>query len=356
MYSNLYESENSCTGAYRFGFNTQEKTDEIAGTGNHTTAEYWEYDPRTGKRWNRDPKPLVDESPYATNRNNPERYNDPEGDCPPGSPCATARVGVSFSIGSKINRVGLNISGTAGFGASEVGASLTLFKYKSFYGQSKGGNENQLSLSFTQGFGKSTSGSTSSKTMDMSLAANNSGRANSATLYTTIYREANTSQRVAGIGLNAGNLKIRFEDDYLPLLASNSGLKVLGDAGDKFRTAALQVQYKLNNDISLVGGFTIFTGDPRGGGQNTGDGPGVNYTNRKRGDYNYAGTVANGILYGGVRFGNYTVLGGRDSEAVRESIVNKVVHPLIGSPNLPVLPIIPTDVFQIQTNTGTSLY
>jgi hypothetical protein len=40
---------------YRFGFNTQEKTDEISGPGNHNTATFWEYDGRLGRRWNQDP-------------------------------------------------------------------------------------------------------------------------------------------------------------------------------------------------------------------------------------------------------------------------------------------------------------
>jgi len=37
---------------YRFGFNTQERTDEIAGLGNHNTALFWEYDTKLGRRWN----------------------------------------------------------------------------------------------------------------------------------------------------------------------------------------------------------------------------------------------------------------------------------------------------------------
>ncbi len=41
------------SGAYRFGFNTQEKGEEIAK--GHYTAEYWEYDSRLGRRWNLDP-------------------------------------------------------------------------------------------------------------------------------------------------------------------------------------------------------------------------------------------------------------------------------------------------------------
>lgn len=65
---------------YRFGFNTQEKTDEIAGEGNHTTAKYWEYDPRVVKRWNQDPIQVVGVSPYVIIGNNPVYYTYPNGD------------------------------------------------------------------------------------------------------------------------------------------------------------------------------------------------------------------------------------------------------------------------------------
>ena len=65
---------------YRYGFNTQEKVNEVSGKGNHYTAPYWEYDPRTGRRWNLDPVDQVSISNYATNRNNPIVYTDPLGD------------------------------------------------------------------------------------------------------------------------------------------------------------------------------------------------------------------------------------------------------------------------------------
>ena len=65
---------------YRFGFNGQEKTDEISGSGNHNTAEFWEYDTRLGRRWNLDPKPLPWESSYVVNKDNPISYLDVLGD------------------------------------------------------------------------------------------------------------------------------------------------------------------------------------------------------------------------------------------------------------------------------------
>src|SRR5574343_785278 len=59
------------TSKYRFGFNTQEKDDEIAGEGNSYTAEFWQYDGRLGKRFNVDPIFKEYESPYSVLGNNP---------------------------------------------------------------------------------------------------------------------------------------------------------------------------------------------------------------------------------------------------------------------------------------------
>ncbi len=65
---------------YRYGFNGQEKSNEIKGEGNSYTAEFWEYDPRIGRRWNLDPKPIIGTSFYSAFSNNPLWYNDVKGD------------------------------------------------------------------------------------------------------------------------------------------------------------------------------------------------------------------------------------------------------------------------------------
>ena len=72
---NRHESIN----AYRYGFQGQEKDDEIAGEGNSYTAEYWQYDSRLGRRWNIDPVVKVHESPYVAFANNPIWFRDPNG-------------------------------------------------------------------------------------------------------------------------------------------------------------------------------------------------------------------------------------------------------------------------------------
>ena len=65
---------------YRFGFNGQEKVNEIAGIGNHYTALHWEYDPRTARRWNLDPVPQISINDYSVLGLNPINNTDPLGD------------------------------------------------------------------------------------------------------------------------------------------------------------------------------------------------------------------------------------------------------------------------------------
>jgi hypothetical protein len=65
-------------GQYRYSINGQEKSDEI--NANLTTALFWEYDSRVGRRWNVDPVLKDGESPYSTFSNNPVLRTDPNGD------------------------------------------------------------------------------------------------------------------------------------------------------------------------------------------------------------------------------------------------------------------------------------
>jgi RHS repeat-associated protein len=65
------------SGGYRYGFNGQERSDEIAE--GLFSAEYWEYDGRIGRRWNVDPIDKEYESPYASIGNNPIWFTDPNG-------------------------------------------------------------------------------------------------------------------------------------------------------------------------------------------------------------------------------------------------------------------------------------
>ena len=75
----LLPERTSSTAFYRLGFQGQEHDDEVSGSGNHYTAQYWEYDPRLGKRWNTDPVVKHHESPYACFANNPIWFIDTNG-------------------------------------------------------------------------------------------------------------------------------------------------------------------------------------------------------------------------------------------------------------------------------------
>ncbi|NTW32629.1 MAG: hypothetical protein HGB12_08405 [Bacteroidetes bacterium] len=67
-------------GSYRFGHNGQESDAEITGSwGNNYTAEFWEYDSRTIRRWNEDPITCPWLSPYSAFSDNPIAFDDPDG-------------------------------------------------------------------------------------------------------------------------------------------------------------------------------------------------------------------------------------------------------------------------------------
>jgi hypothetical protein len=108
------------SGWYRFGFNGQERVDEISGSGNHYTAEYWEIDSRLGRRWNTDPVRVAWESPYAVNRNNPIWLNDPAGNC---ADCPDPET-----IGSKSEKIAQGLISRHG-GARGLGSDLKSGKF-----------------------------------------------------------------------------------------------------------------------------------------------------------------------------------------------------------------------------------
>ncbi len=67
------------TEMYKYGFNGQEKDDEVYGEGNLNSALFWEYDTRLGRRWNMDPVIKYWMSPFHAFSNNPIQNIDPIG-------------------------------------------------------------------------------------------------------------------------------------------------------------------------------------------------------------------------------------------------------------------------------------
>lgn len=89
---------------YRYAYNTQERSDELYGPGNFYTAEFWEYDSRIWRRWNRDPQSVHWESPYAAFRNNPNVVVDKKGDIP--LPIITGAIG---AIAGAVTEIGSQV-------------------------------------------------------------------------------------------------------------------------------------------------------------------------------------------------------------------------------------------------------
>lgn len=81
-FGSVMPGRNGAVVSYRYGINGQEKETEITGIASHSSAEYWMYDSRIGRRWEMDPITLSSDSPYSTFLNNPVVFSDPKGDFP----------------------------------------------------------------------------------------------------------------------------------------------------------------------------------------------------------------------------------------------------------------------------------
>jgi hypothetical protein len=118
---------------YRFGYNTQEKVNEIAGIGNWYTAKYWEYCSRTGTRKNPDPIRNPSLSPYAVFDGNPILKSDEEGNTP------TAVIGLFVGVVEAGIDLGSQVVGNMAKGKS-IGQAFKEVDYA------------DVGLSFAQGF------------------------------------------------------------------------------------------------------------------------------------------------------------------------------------------------------------
>jgi photosystem II stability/assembly factor-like uncharacterized protein len=219
-------------GSYRYGFNGQEKTDEL-GLG-HTTALYWEYDARLGRRWNLDPKPIAEESQYATNRNNPVQNNDPNGDCPNGD-CPEAKVNVGLGLGSGGFKFNFNISIDQKIGSRFTGSyGLGVTYHSKYLSTGKSGFE----------FRNSFKGSYNFAAGNVSLGTN---------FWNGTGEMSEFKQRTGMFSFKVGQFGMSYENDGTPfqsLLFLKSG-----DGRDAYRTAAISASY---GDVSIK--TNLFTG------------------------------------------------------------------------------------------------
>ncbi len=104
-YGMVIPGRSASSSEYRFGLNGIERTDEVAGKGNHYTAFYGEYNPRTATRWNLDPKSHQSVSPYLVYFGNPIFYSDVLLDTPTRAAVAKAEA-IRISTAKHLTDIG----------------------------------------------------------------------------------------------------------------------------------------------------------------------------------------------------------------------------------------------------------
>lgn len=128
----------------------------------------------------------------------------------------------------------------------------------------------------------------------------------------------NYSQNVGSVGYSNGRLSATMEND------------IFARSGDKYRTAAFRASYQVSNDVSLTGGFSIWTGAPGEQGRYTVNG-------KERSCYHCElespSPMRNGNLFLGANYRGNSYAVGANSEGIRSAIQNGW-HNAMGWPGL----------------------
>jgi hypothetical protein len=128
----------------------------------------------------------------------------------------------------------------------------------------------------------------------------------------------NYSQTVGNVGYSNAKFSMSMENDFL------------SRSGDKYRTAAFRASYRVSDDVSLTGGFSVWTGAPGSQGE---------YTVRgKVRPYYYSesespSAIRNGNLFFGANYRGNSYSAGVNSESIRAGIQNNW-HDAMGWPFL----------------------
>jgi hypothetical protein len=121
--------------AYSFSFNTQMKSPEILP--GHTTAMYWEYDGRIGRRWELDPKTVTGWSGYACLLDNPVFFSDMMGDtcgqpghgaCGDLSVTSVWELNLSSTFANTIDQMVKKMDGSSGRGTAQFKEQTAIMK------------------------------------------------------------------------------------------------------------------------------------------------------------------------------------------------------------------------------------
>lgn len=300
----LIDRYSICT--FRYQYNGIEHSDILGNDIGLTT--YRVHDAALGRWWQIDPKAeyLYGLSPYNSMGNNPILHNDPEGDFFLSDKIYEFQKFIS-PIAYKVN-VGIGSEGFHRGIESSLGLPKSLpFSYRFHSG-----------ISFYSGaYDGGACGTVRTSGREVTYF----GLLNlSSTTYTSQSSDGtNTSQTTGTIALGNPFNNIKYENDYQPDLLNKLAIGFdLNDGGDRYRSAALQI-----NSGPLSIGFNLFTGDPGLRSKDRDSQPG---TGIHAGKDVYSGGNANdyrsGIAYFG--FGSFRI--GTNNEKNRHIIQNRFAH------------------------------
>jgi hypothetical protein len=232
-----------------------------------------------------------------------------------------ASVGIQLNIGTVVNSIGLKLNGYYSQYFYQFNAGSELRFILTSYGKRKNFFEtrNAIGLALLTG--------NSNKTADFELnELNHNTQKDYGLAYTYIWYNDNkgTAQRSGGFGLHLKDFSILMENDVFA-----------GQSKDRFRTGAFQMSYRYE-DFKFSVGNIIWTGETAGSTWQK-----LPYDNCPSGfrileDLPY-GKTSHGILYGGVLYSlpygqTVRMRIGVDSEQIRHSIQNRLIHDLIFLP------------------------
>lgn len=292
--------------SYRYGFQGQEKDDEVKGEGNSYNYKFRMHDPRLMRFFATDPleKKYTYLTPYQFSSNQPIHASELEG--LESASELEPYVGVSLNWGSNNKSVSLTSSATIGSTnynwQASVGASLTV--YEQFYGTKKGGIE--LRLSALGGFNDGTT--------NLTVGTNQ---------FLGIGGISEFNQRTGIMNIGSGDFTFSYENDGFPF----SGVG-LSDGNDSYRTAAVRMSI---GDYSA--GFNLFTGrrtnyfgDEAKVENGTANGPTIGAFGESM-PYGYVNEVRTQYRFGGAYFGiRDTKIGIQSDRFIRHPIQDNFAH------------------------------
>ena len=202
----------------------------------------------------------------------------------------------------------LSVSPFIGFGSSGFSSGVSL---------NASGQIGDFAYSASVGFGSNSGASSLGESMGSASFWNaggfiglNDGHANYGLGYSYNSFGGKMGQGVGSANVQVGDFGFSFIND------------ILGDGQDRGRTAAIQMSYKVNDDMTLVAGLSMMTGQANGKGIKGGN------PNIPLGMHNPSTermpTLRSGALYGGVVYRGQATFYGHNSERRLHGVQNKV--------------------------------